>query len=56
MKTNKKVTKEDAAKREMTKSAGKDDVHEQREPDQQVEGVVRQAPEAQPKPAPATKR
>ena len=29
-----------SAKHEMTKSPGKDDVHEQREPDQEKEGVV----------------
>ena len=56
MTPNKKVTKEDAAKREMTKRAGKDDIHEQREPDQQAEGVVRGPREAQPTPARPTKR
>ncbi|WP_394846780.1 hypothetical protein LZC95_04860 [Pendulispora brunnea] len=33
--------KEDSAKREILKKPGKDDVHEQREPEQEREGTTR---------------
>ncbi|MBX3187103.1 MAG: hypothetical protein KF819_08815 [Labilithrix sp.] len=36
----KKSSKEEAAKREILKRAGRDDVHEQREQNQRGEGVV----------------
>jgi len=38
-----------SAKHEMTKSPGKDDVHEQREPDQQKEGMVSKTGASEPR-------
>jgi hypothetical protein len=53
MTNQKKKTKEESAVREIVKNPGRDDVHEQRQANQQKEGAVTRAPNGGPKKRPA---